>query len=510
MKVFLMYADRDFGAGVELPPNVLDLTKDLALNTLFEGMADGDRFLFDVARETVLHSLGSDLATVRYRQEVLKDCLKNHAVVARLYALAGEALEREKKEVWKSFFDYPSHRLNRSREALEIFMHVLRQIRAITDEHAHKFESAGFSRFFAMLEDELSDAYFSCVQEHLRELKFHDGVLISAELGTGNKGKNYILRKIIRPKAGWIERFFAKKPPSYTLFVHPRDESGARCLSDLRDQGIVLVANALARSTDHIRSFFVMLRRELAFYLGCTNLHERLRKRGAPTCFPVPAPAGEHRLSFEGLYDACLALTTEQRVVGNDVNADDRRLVIITGANRGGKSTFLRSVGLAQLMMQAGMFAPAESFRGNLCDGLFTHFKREEDPSMKSGKLDEELGRMSEIVKHITRRSTVLFNESFAATNEREGSEIASQIIRALLENDVKILFVTHLYEFAHRFCRKEMEAVAFLRAERLPDGTRPFKLIEGAPLATSYGEDLYDGIFGATRGTEGTDTAVN
>src|SRR5439155_19374222 len=137
-------------------------------------------------------------------------------------------------------------------------------------------------------------------------------------------------------------------------------------------------------------------------------------------------------------------------------------------------------------------FAPAESFSTNVCDGLFTHYKREEDATMKSGKLDEELSRMSAIVDHITSNSLVLFNESFAATNEREGSEIARQIICTLLEKRIKVFFVTHLYEFAHGFYDKHMENAMFLRADRQPDGRRTFKLIEGEPLQTSFGEDLY------------------
>ncbi|GLI35569.1 hypothetical protein DAMNIGENAA_30020 [Desulforhabdus amnigena] len=70
--------------------------------------------------------------------------------------------------------------------------------------------------------------------------------------------------------------------------------------------------------------------------------------------------------------------------------------------DQGGKSIFLRSIGLAQLMMQCDMFVPAESFSSNVCEGLFTHYKREEDPAMKSGKLDEELSRMSEIVDNLS------------------------------------------------------------------------------------------------------------
>jgi DNA mismatch repair ATPase MutS len=130
-------------------------------------------------------------------------------------------------------------------------------------------------------------------------------------------------------------------------------------------------------------------------------------------------------------------------------------------------------------------------------DGIATHYKREEDATMESGKWDEELRRMSEIVQNIKPNSLMLFNESFGSTNEREGSEIASQIVTALLDRQVKVLFVTHLYHFAQTFCARGAGTAMFLRAERQPDGSRPFKLVEAGPLQTSYGVDLYSKFFG-------------
>ena len=172
--------------------------------------------------------------------------------------------------------------------------------------------------------------------------------------------------------------------------------------------------------------------------------------------------------------------------------------MIITGANTGGKTTFLRSFGLAQLMMQCGMFVGAESFSANMCSGIFTHYVREEDTTMKSGKLDEELGRFSKMLDSITPDALVLFNESFSATNEREGSEIARQITSALLDKGVKIFYVTHLYDFAHSIYEHRRTTSIFLRAERQADGSRTFKLTEAEPLQTGYGLDLYNQIFGA------------
>jgi DNA mismatch repair ATPase MutS len=433
MKVLLMYHDRDFDLQRQLPPQAPALTQDLELHTLLGAMALDDKFVFEVARKAVLSSV-NDLDTIRYRQHILQDCLKNASIVRKIYTIAVEAIESEKKNYLGLLSRYPAWVLRRSIEVLQMFVGMLKKLKQIADEHADTFESEGFTAFFAMLTRELGDDYFARVQHHLRALEFRDGVLISAELGQGNKGINYILRKPPDKQQRWIERIFAEKPPAYTFHISDRDESGAQALSDLKDQGINLVANALAQSTDHILSFFSMLRTELAFYIGCLNVHEQLAQMGEPVCFPRPLAPGERRHAFQGLYDVCLALTMKQGVVGNDLHADGKDLVIITGANQGGKSTFLRSIGLAQVMMQCGMFAPAESFCANVCKGLFTHYKRKEDATMKSGKLDEELGRMSDIVDNITSHSMLLLNESFAATNEREGSEIARQIMNALLE----------------------------------------------------------------------------
>jgi len=518
MKVLLMHRDRDFdlqrpstwnerGRRQEVQRQTLlqvllwnapALVQDLELDTLLRAMAGADEFLFEVAQQAVLTGLRNDVDTILYRQAILKDCLKNPTVVRELYILTVEADEQGKRGWWGLSSQYPSSMLYSSVDLLETFLGILRKLRRIAELYGPQFESEGFRNLFAMLRKELSDEYLAEVQTHLSELKFRKGVLVSAELGSSNESTNIILRKPHRNSRSWLGRMIGKGPSGYTYHLDPRDEAGGRILSEMRQRGISRVAPVLAQSADHVVNFFKGLRTELAFYLGCLNLHGRLVAKREPVCFPVPVPAGERRHSFSGLYDVCLSLHMEGRVVGNAVNADRKNLTIVTGANQGGKSSFLRSIGLAQVMMQCGMFVGAETFTAELCPALFSHYKRDEDATMKSGKLDEELARMSEIVEHIEPNSMVLFNESFAATNEREGSEIARQVIRALLEKRIKIFYVTHLYEFAHDFFDRKSENAIFLRAERKADGTRTFKLLEGKPLETSYGEDLYQQIFGA------------
>ena len=391
----------------ELPPQANALIQDLELDTLFEAMALGDRFLFNVARKAVLATL-NDPGAILYRQRIMGDCLAQPAVVRGMYDVAVEAIAGERGVLGLSSWSSPSMVLSRSVQALKLLGGSLRKLRHIAEDHAAEFRSEGFVRLFEMLATELDDEYLQTVDDHLKALRFRRGPLISARLGKGNKGTDYVLRRSNEQPRGLRGLISRRKRPSYSFEIADRDEAGARALGELRNQGIDLAANAVAQSCDHILSFLSMLRSELAFYVGCLNLYERLTEKGEPASFPVPVAQGEARFSCRGLYDVCLSLTLSHRAVGNDVTGDGKSLVIITGANQGGKSTFLRSVGLAQLMMQCGMFVAAESFRAEVRGGVFTHFKREEDETMTSGKLDEELGRMRDVVDQLSSQGLLL------------------------------------------------------------------------------------------------------
>lgn len=491
MKAFLMFPDRDFDPEQALPPNVDDLTQDLELPTLIDAMARGDEFLADICRAALLSSL-TDQNEILYRQDVVRDCQANEAVIRELYNLTVESIARERKiHGWMSD-RYPAAILSHAIQVLELFSQVLRTLRGIAQEHVDEFHSEGFGRFFRMLLDELDDDYFQQIQSHLRRLRLQDGVLISATLDDGGKNSGLVMRRPLKDRQTLGERLQAFTHPAPSFRIAERDEAGANALNELRGRGVNLVADALARSTDHILSFFHMLRNELAFYIGCLNLHEALVARNQPVTLPVMPDASENGFSCEGLYDASLALLTEEPVIGNDVSAEGIPLIVITGANRGGKSTFLRSVGLAQLMMQCGMYVPAARFSASIRSAVFTHFKREEDASMSSGKLDEELARMSEIADRIRPEALVLFNESFSSTNEREGSEIGRQVVNALLASHITVMFVTHQYDLAHGFARSRSVNALLLRARR----DRTFKLTIGDPLPTSFGDDLYRKVF--------------
>ena len=142
-------------------------------------------------------------------------------------------------------------------------------------------------------------------------------------------------------------------------------------------------------------------------------------------------------------------------------------------------------------MAQSGMFVCADGWTASVRTGVLTHFVREEDASMASGRLDDELDRLRTVVDALGPGGLVLLNETFASTDEAEAAELGTELVDGLVAAGVQVVLVTHQYALAHALDRGHDRS--FLRAERTDDGRRTFRLLPGLPLRTSFAEDLYD-----------------
>jgi hypothetical protein len=485
-----MFRDRDFDMNAPLCYGSNTLSIDLELRHVVGKMARGD----DVVQEACDAALFTPLVSadeISYRQENFRDALRNPGLVRLMYDILVETRERQKKSLhFLSSSVGLSDSLNSAVGLLRIFTETLAALRGFADDGIKAFSSEGFSGLMKMLKTELSDEFLNQVRTHLKELRDQEERLVSAKLGPTGCATGYVLRR--KSKLGLLGRL--RLGPSFTI-----KEGDTDCMNDMDtrlDRAICDTVSVLSRIVRYMEDFFNMLRRELAFYVGCLNLDEFLRETGAPMCIPTLLPKDRENRAWRGLYDISLVIMKNSAVTGNELDAAGKRLYIVTGANQGGKSTFLRSFGQAQLMAQCGMPVGAESFTAPIRDGIYTHFKKEEDARMKSGKLDEEMDRMSAIADRLHAGSLVIFNESFSSTNEREGSEIHRQISKALTENGVEVFSVSHLYTYSAAF--KDSPDVQFLRAERLEGGARTFKIVPGEPLETAFGEDIYRELFGA------------
>jgi hypothetical protein len=165
----MTYRRRAIDSTHQLPPHNRTPIQDLELDTLLHAMAGEDEFLLPVAQQAVLSGLHNDVETVLYRQEVLKDCLREPAAVRQLYNLTVEAIERARKKWWSLSSDHPSSVLYEAIGLLEALLGMLRKLSGLAEEQAGRFESRAFTALFTMLRNELGDEYLATVQNHLTE-----------------------------------------------------------------------------------------------------------------------------------------------------------------------------------------------------------------------------------------------------------------------------------------------------------------------------------------------------
>ncbi|WP_433598131.1 MutS-related protein [Nocardia sp. CA-135953] len=477
------------GHAPHLARNGDSIAEDLGLTELYAAMAANDEFVATVVKSVVPASL-TDIAVIRYRQDVFADCRDNPDMLRSLYDIAAEATSVRRWTAGRT--RTPRTKLGLALQPLEALVGYLRRLRETCDSNASSGRSQGLRQLREVLADKLRDDYLAELETHLATLYFDNGVLFSAGLGPGNKADRIILHE---PPKNSKRSLFSSR--SGRVFEATSDfDIQNDPLAAVVEPALDSVAEVISRATDNVQNFFRQLRAELAFYLGCLNLHERLSRAGAPVCMPEPVPAGNAMLRCSDLRDAALCLSAKT-VIGNDIEGAGSSFVVVTGANSGGKSTFLRSVGLAQLMMQAGMFVVADDFTADVRDGVFTHFVRSEDATMKHGRLDEELTRMRGITDQLRPGGMLLCNEPFASTNDREASLIAEPIFSALVDAGTKIVLVTHLFDFVRQRYAADHFVDLFLHAQRAADGRRTYRLTVGAPESTSHGDDIFARVFG-------------
>lgn len=502
MKPYLLYENYENAVQRKLP-NSDELIADLNLDVIFKAMALNDSFLYNTVKTVSLNSL-TDVDSIIYRQNVLKDCLNNKSTINDFYNIASSTLNeaayyRQSTQPSFSKMVSVSYKVRSSAGLLELLVVNLNRLRSLIRMTEKNFNSKGMKKFCDQQAAFLTDNFFVKVKQHIDDLKFlSEGgkMVIGSGIGSGMKSSGHILRKISsRTLNGTSGKKLCKPAASNEILLD--NISIANNAKEMEDAGLVHILRLINHFNDNILDYFQLLCIEAGFYLACTNLHSMLKKLNAVVTFPIPYESEKRDLVFEGLFDLSLFINEKKNLVSNDLNAIDKCLFIITGANQGGKSTYLRSIGIAQILMQCGLFVPAAFFGSNISDIIFTHFTKEEDEGMDSGKLDEELQRMNNIINNITHRSLLLMNEPFATTTERDGTIIARDIITALYDMNVKVIFVTHLFEFSNFMFAENLPRAVYLRAERTDNGSRTFSIRMGRPLLTSFGEDIFKSVIG-------------
>ncbi|MCR5684052.1 MAG: hypothetical protein K6G81_01330 [Lachnospiraceae bacterium] len=535
MKICLLYKDREWIKD-ERYPDAADIINDLGLKTIFSAGAKRivyendevkaveteDTYLAETLKAVMMVPLSS-AEEIAYRQAMIKDSITHEEFIRGLYESCRDLivkwveLGRGKQE--KASQSNPAARLMTDIKTLELFRQTLSDMKMMIREQKD-FSSGGLCSFrddfLNTYTDELED-YFIRV---LSDIEFYADridesdernaqvitprIVLECGLEDGLKFSSLKLEDISSQRSEFIRpgsirhklKNFADSwiPDSFstTQDMKTGEQSG------LLEYTIVsYLAGILWEQMWEYREFFDKLKFQTGFYLATIQLIRQMERFEVGWCFP--GVCGRRDIGFEELKEFTLEITQRTKAIGNTCSIWHKDLLVVTGANQGGKSTFLRSIGIAQVMMQCGLPVAARSYESGIFPRIFVHFTRREDATMNSGRLDEELSRMSRIVDRIGDGSLILLNESFATTTEKEGSMIAYDIVKALTEAGVRVFTVTHLLSFAKRIYEETKDMpdspAEFFSAERKEDGTRTFRMIRHEPELTSFGMELYEEI---------------
>ncbi|MBR6235337.1 MAG: hypothetical protein IKR01_05780 [Spirochaetales bacterium] len=208
------------------------------------------------------------------------------------------------------------------------------------------------------------------------------------------------------------------------------------------------------------------------------------------------------RMRARGFYNLRLADFVhdgKNSIVANDLDfGSDGSLYILTGANRGGKTTITQATGLMFALAQGGVFVPASEFSFVPADCIFTHYPADEDKTLDYGRLGEECKRFREIFSRCTSDSLLLLNETFSTTSFEEGFFIARDAVKAILKKGTRCIYNTHMHKLASDIGEINAEGAKEGSSSKaaslvvLSDGgERSFKVKVAPPQGMSYARDI-------------------
>jgi len=235
--------------------------------------------------------------------------------------------------------------------------------------------------------------------------------------------------------------------------------------------------------------WFVPLVCDLEFYLGALGFREMARAANLEVCLPELVAANAPR-KLTRLFNPLL-LAHGQRPVPCDLDGDRHDItILLTGPNSGGKTRLLQSLGLAQLLAQAGLFVPAKQAALALAPGLVVSLIQDTKADAVEGRLGMELVRIRALFERLPPGAMVILDELCSGTNPSEGEEIFELVIRMLARLEPQAIITTHFLAFAARLEQeRKIVELRFLQVALGPNHEPTYQFEPGVARTSLAGQ---------------------
>ncbi|MFW6309341.1 MAG: MutS-related protein [bacterium] len=517
----------------------------LGLKQIARELCYNDKHYYDVRK--LLVNLCDEPQVIQYRLDIMEDFL-DHPKLIEGFEEIFELIDKIQK------YEKPESKMENDRlvntawrlKMLDIYAECMEKIDDLFSG-IEDLNSRGLNELYNFVQEIITSELFQSLQKKLPELKEQfdqlSSVTIGINLNAQLKPEEAVFLSI-EPEKYQKQSFFSRLFNTESNRDEFQGVSGVQNiltkdneyknvrqgifkeLNEIFEKVLIPIGKAISRYVHYREKFLLNMKRELYFYIGASRTIKNLKQLGLKMCKPEPLAASERITRIQDLTDLTLALgliedkkrekekkdvSLEEldldlgaEIVPNDITFDDRgRIFILTGPNQGGKTTFTRAVGIAQVLFQAGLYIPGSRAQISPANRVYTHFTEKEEPNTRDGRLGKESRRLSRLIRESTRNSLILMNESLSSTSPGESLYLLKNIVKGLRIMGCRVILTTHLHTLAQNIeeINSEVEGDSKVRSlvaevDRNTEdenirARRTFKIVPKPPEGKSYARDI-------------------
>ncbi|MDD7430054.1 MAG: DNA mismatch repair protein MutS, partial [Oscillospiraceae bacterium] len=488
---------------------------------------ENSQFSMNIFRE-----LCTDPEVINYRLDAVEDLLRFPKLSANLHKTVTTILDNHRDELSDKSAPDTFAALSAKISSLDVFIDSVESFCDYYEKEGKSASSAAFRRVFEYFLDIKASKSFSDLKADMSELK--EAFSKKIRCVTVAINFNEEMRPVSAGIVGLSENQATEKPSVFDRIFYRNAKYAdvnvknlhARYMGDSKDPNEIDrklfeelekvtsdYMGRLSRALDDYRCIdyreIAVIDEQLSFLDKAAALVETAKSRDIAMCRPVILPMENRELHLKSAFDISFFRSAaaadpykkgDSLVVGNDIDMDDNaRFWLLSGANNGGKTTFVRAVGICQLFAQCGIFVPAAECIISPVDYIYTHFPKEEEVGINSSRFTEEVKDLKKIADSISDNSLLLMNESIQSTTPKECLDIAGEFVRIFTMLGARGIFATHLAELALRMDeinsdpdnRSKIDSIVTTVEEST--GERLYKIRRGMPGETSYASVIFD-----------------